>query len=434
MHMNYLPIGMNNPIEKDKQFIWHPFTPQEGSLADNIFIIKGEGIYLHTDDGRKIIDAISSWWVNLHGHSHPKIAEALAIQARELEHVMFAGFTHQPAIDLAEKIISILPDNFSKIFYSDNGSTANEVAIKMAIQYWHNKGEKKKKIIALEGAYHGDTFGAMAVGERSVFTVPFTDYLFQVEFIDFPTSANEEAVVNQFQQLLSFGDVGMFIFEPLVQGASGMRMYSTELLDTLISLAKQHNVICIADEVFTGFYRTGRFLAIDHLQNKPDIVALSKGLTGGTLPMGITACTKEVYEAFLSTDFSKAFLHGHSYTANPLACAAANVSFNLLIEPATLNQVALITNAHKQFLKKIKNHKKVKDVRSLGTILAVEINNEGKTAYTNSLRDNILNYFLKRNILLRPLGNIMYVVPPYIIKEDELERVHQAMFEFLNSL
>jgi len=432
--MNYPPIGMSNPLEKDKQFIWHPFTPQEGSLADNIFITKGEGIYLHTNDGRKIIDAISSWWVNLHGHSHPKIAEALAKQACKLEHVMFAGFTHQPAIDLSEKLLSILPFGFSKIFYSDNGSTANEVAIKMAIQYWHNKGEQKKKIIALDGAYHGDTFGAMAVGERSIFTAPFVDYLFQVEFIDFPTPQNQEVIVNQFQKLISSNQVGAFIFEPLVQGASGMRMYSVELLDKLIELAQRHNVICIADEVFTGFYRTGKFLATDHLQNKPDIIALSKGLTGGTLPMGVTACTQKIYEAFLSEDVSKAFLHGHSYTANPLACAAANASFELLIKPTTLEQIKIIATAHQQFVGKIKNHKSVKDARSFGTILAIEIRSEGKTSYSDSLRDKILEYFLKRDILLRPLGNIMYIVPPYIIKKNELKRVHQTMLGFLNSL
>ncbi len=425
---------MNSFLEKDRQFIWHPFTPQEGSLAENIFITKGEGVYLHTHDGRKIIDAISSWWVNLHGHSHPKIAEALAKQARKLEHVMFAGFTHQPAIDLAERLISILPSNFSKIFYSDNGSTANEVAIKMAIQYWHNQGEKRKKIIAIDGAYHGDTFGAMAVGERSVFTAPFIDYLFQVEFIDFPTSENQESVVKQFQKLLASGEVGAFIFEPLIQGASGMRMYSADVLDNLIALAQRQHVVCIADEVFTGFYRTGKFLATDHLKNKPDLIALSKGLTGGTLPMGVTACTKKIYEAFLYEDITKAFLHGHSYTANPLACAAANASFELLAEPKTISQIEMISQAQQKFTEVVSTHKQVKDARSLGTILAIEIRSEGRTTYTDSLRIKILDYFLTRNILLRPLGNTMYVVPPYVITEEELGHVHQKMFEFLDSL
>jgi adenosylmethionine---8-amino-7-oxononanoate aminotransferase len=425
---------MISSLEKDKQLIWHPFTPQEGTLADNIFITKGEGVYLHTNDNLKIIDAISSWWVNLHGHSHPRISEALAKQARELEHVMFAGFTHQPAIDLAERLISILPSNFSKIFYSDNGSTANEVAIKMAIQYWHNKGKKRKKIIAIDGAYHGDTFGAMAVGERSVFTTPFVDYLFHVEFIDFPTSQNHKSVINQFQKLLASGEVGAFIFEPLIQGASGMRMYSADVLDKLIALAQQQDVVCIADEVFTGFYRTGKFLAADHFRNKPDIIALSKGLTGGALPMGVTACTQKIHEAFLSENMTKAFLHGHSYTANPLACAVANTSFDLLTEPETLHQIKMISQAHEKFTERVRIHKQVKDVRSLGTVLAVEINSSGQTTYTDSLRTKILEYFLTRNILLRPLGNIMYVVPPYVITKEELDHVHQTMLEFLDSL
>jgi adenosylmethionine---8-amino-7-oxononanoate aminotransferase len=274
----------------------------------------------------------------------------------------------------------------------------------------------------------------MAVGERSIFTAPFVDYLFQVEFIDFPTSENQESVVNQFQKLLTSGEVGAFIFEPLIQGASGMRMYSADVLDKLIAFAQQQDVVCIADEVFTGFYRTGKFLATDHLKNKADIIALSKGLTGGALPMGVTACTKKIYEAFLSEDITKAFLHGHSYTANPLACAAANASFDLLIDPETISQIKMIALAHQKFTELVRPHKQVKDVRSLGTVLAIEISSSGKTTYTDSLRTKILEYFLTRNILLRPLGNIMYVVPPYVITKEELDHVHQTMLKFLNSL
>lgn len=425
---------MINLIEKDRNLIWHPFTPQEGSLAENILITKAEGIYLHTHDGRKIIDAISSWWVNLHGHSNPTIAEALAKQAIELEHVMFAGFTHKPAIDLAEKLITVLPTNFSKIFFSDNGSTANEVAIKIALQYWHNQGIVKKEIIAFEGAYHGDTFGAMAVGERSIFSKPFDEYLFDVKFIELPTQQNEELVVRQFTELILSNNVGIFIFEPLVQGASGMRMYSPSVLNKLISLAKEHEVICIADEVFTGFYRTGKFFASDFLHHKPDIIALSKGLTGGTLPMGVTACTQKIYEAFLSEDITKAFLHGHSYTANPLACAAANASFDLLVEKETIDQIKLISTLQQNFVELIRTHKQVRNARAIGTILAIEIETVEKKGYEDSIRIKILNFFLSRDILLRPLGNVLYVVPPYIIKQQELEHIHKNIFEFLDSL
>lgn len=419
-------------IEKDKNFVWHPFTPQHESIPDNIFIESAEGVYLHTSDGRKIIDAISSWWVNIHGHSNPRIAKTLWEQASKLEHVIFAGFTHQPAIKLAENLLSVLPENIKKVFYSDNGSTANEVAIKMAIQYWHNLGIKKKKIIALEGAYHGDTFGAMAVGDRSIFTNPFADYLFEVAFIDLPTLKNQERVINQFESLLQTGEVGIFIFEPLVQGAAGMRMYNPATLDLLLKLAKQHNVICIADEVFTGFYRTGKFLACKHLVEQPDIIALSKGITGGTMPLGVTVCSQKIYDTYHSPEMTKAFLHGHSYTANPLACAVANTSFEILIEENCQQQIQEITACHLGFIQTIKDHPAVLDIRSLGTILAIEIRSAQKTEYTNTLREKIYSYFLNKDILLRPLGNVIYLVPPYVITKDDLRKIYQTIREFLN--
>src|SRR5882672_11030785 len=260
-----------NLKESDKKNIWHPFT----SLVDgpeSLLVESANGVYLHLQDGRKIIDAVSSWWVNLHGHSHPVIAQAIAEQAKKLEHVIFAGFTHQPAIQLAENLLSVLPKNQSKIFFSDNGSTAVEVALKMAIQYWHNRGIKNKtKIIALEGAYHGDTFGSMSVGERGAFTASFTPYLFNVEFIDFPTAENVEGCLKEFEEKLHTKEVGVFIYEPLVQGAAGMRIYAPEILEKLISLAQQHDVVCISDEVFTGFGRTGKLCASDYLKVQPDI-------------------------------------------------------------------------------------------------------------------------------------------------------------------
>lgn len=422
---------MNDLLKKDKEFIWHPFTPQGDGAPSPILISKAEGVYLHTPDGRKIIDAISSWWVNLHGHSHPQIAKAIYEQASTLEHVIFAGFTHEPAIQLAENLKKILPSPMSKIFFSDNGSTANEVAIKMAIQYWHNKGIKKKKIVALEGAYHGDTFGSMSVGDRSVFTTPFNDYLFEVLFLDFPTEENESNVIHKFTNLVSSGDVGAFIFEPLIQGAAGMRMYSPEILETLLQIAKAHQVICIADEVFTGFCRTGKFFATDYITIKPDIMAVSKGITGGTLPLGVTACSTEIYEAYKSADITKAFLHGHSYTANPLSCAAANASYSILTSTECLHRIEQIEILHANFVEKIKSHVLIQKVSALGTILSVEIKTSGKTEYTNTLRKLIYEYFLERDILLRPLGNILYIVPPYCMKEEELQRIYQAIEDFL---
>jgi adenosylmethionine-8-amino-7-oxononanoate aminotransferase len=422
---------MNDLLKKDKELIWHPFTPQNEDTPAPIFISKAEGVYLYTSDNRKIIDAISSWWVNLHGHSNPLIAKAIYEQATILEHVIFAGFTHEPAIQLAENLKKILPPSMSKIFFSDNGSTANEVAIKMAIQYWHNKGIKKRRIIALEGAYHGDTFGSMSVGDRSVFTAPFNDYLFEVSFLDLPTEENERSIISAFTEMVGTGDIGVFIFEPLIQGAAGMRMYSPETLEKLLQIAKANQVICIADEVFTGFCRTGKFFATDYLITKPDIMAVSKGITGGTLPLGVTTCSAEIYEAYKSADITKTFLHGHSYTANPLSCAAANASYSILMSTDCQRQIEKITTLHSTFVEKLKSHTLVKKVSSLGTILSVEIKTSNKTEYTNSLRKLIYEYFLEKDILLRPLGNILYIVPPYCIREDELQIIYQAIEDFL---
>jgi adenosylmethionine-8-amino-7-oxononanoate aminotransferase len=424
---------MNDLSIKDKENIWHPFTPLTGA-PDPILVTKAEGVYLFTADGRKIIDAISSWWVNLHGHAHPKIAAAVAEQAATLEHVIFAGFTHEPAIKLSQNILQILPSNFSKIFYSDNGSTAVEVALKMAMQYWHNKGIDRKKIIAIEGAYHGDTFGSMSVGDRSIFSAPFTPYLFDVSFIDFPEKAKEESVLDQFKKIIDQGDVCAFIYEPLIQAAGGMRMYSKEVLGKMLEYAQQKEVICIADEVFTGFGRTGKLLASDHLQQKPDLISLSKGLTGGTLPLGVTAVNSKIISAFQTTDFSKTFFHGHSYTANPIACAAANASFELLIRPDSGKNLSRISNHHKNFLDRVRNHAAVKEVRSLGTILAIELKTVGQSSYSNDLRKKIYQYFIDREILLRPLGNTFYVVPPYCITDEELKLVCNTIEAFLENL
>ncbi len=424
---------MNNLQKLDKELIWHPFTPLTGS-PDPIIVESAEGIYLHTKDGHKIIDAVSSWWVNLHGHAHPHIAKAIEDQAKKLEHVIFAGFTHEPAIRLAQNLVSILPDNQCKVFYSDNGSTAVEVALKMAFQFWHNQGIKRKKIIAIKGSYHGDTFGAMSVGDRGIFSDPFSNYLFDVAFIDFPTPETEQDVLNQFREHLLTKEVGAFIFEPLVQGASGMRMYSVPMLNSLLTEAKKNDVICIADEVFTGFGRTGKMFASEYLNEKPDIMAVSKGITGGALPLGVTSCSKKIVEAFTTNDFNKTFFHGHSYTANPIACAAANASFELLIRNECKDQIKRIENQHQQFKTKLGGNKHLKEVRSLGTILVLELKTESTSSYENNLRKKIYPFFIERNILLRPLGNTIYVLPPYIIQENELKEIYTCIEEFLNAL
>ncbi len=423
-----------NWIERDKASIWHPFT----QLVDGfepLMIESAKGLYLHTHDGRKIMDAISSWWVNLHGHSHPKIAEAVSEQAKNLEHVIFAGFTHEPAIVLAEKLLSILPDNQSKIFYSDNGSTANEVALKMAFQYWYNLGEKSRtKVIAFKGAYHGDTFGAMSVGDRGPFSAPFSPFLFDVEFLPIPTSTNSSEVLGKFEQIVKGGDVAAFIFEPLVLGSAGMKMYEPEILNKMLRSAQQNSVICIADEVFTGFGRTGKHFAADHLEVSSDIFCLSKGLTGGTMALGVTSCTAQIMEAYESTDVMKTFFHGHSFTANPIACAASIASFDLLQSDSTQLKIKQISKWQNQFHQRITHHPKVLNSRVLGTIFALELKTDQDSSYVNEVRHKLYPFFLKRDILLRPLGNTIYILPPYIIKKQEIEKVYRAVEEILEEL
>lgn len=416
--------------EKDRKFIWHPFTHQLSANA-SIPIVKGEGLYFIDEEGKKYMDAISSWWVNLHGHCHPYISKKVSEQLFILEHSLFSGFTHSPAIELAERLMSHLPENQSKLFFSDNGSTAVEVGLKMILQYWHNLGIHKTTFVAFENAYHGDTFGSMSVGARNVFNRAFDSLLFDVVHVPLPERENFENYKATFSELLRHKNVAGFIFEPLVQGAAGMVMYEADLLDELIAICRQQDIITIADEVMTGFGRTGKFFASDYLVNKPDILCLSKGLTGGYMPMGITSCSEFIYRMFLSHDKTKTFFHGHSYTANPTACSAALASLDLMEEKATTDQIEMIGNCHIKFMKEIESSPAIKNIRTLGTILAIELKTDEGTYYLHSASETISTYFLERGILLRPLGNIFYLIPPYIITRGELEIIYEAIREFL---
>lgn len=420
---------MTELSKKDEQFIWHPFTPLI-SKRKPIVISSASGVYLHTADGRKILDAISSWWVNLHGHGHPHIAEAIAKQANTLEHVIFAGFTHEPAIMLAENLLSILPKNQHKIFFSDDGSTAVEVAIKIAMQFMHARHPERSKIIAFRDAYHGDTFGSMSVAERGGFNTPFTKYLFEVVFLHSPSSTHSEKILAQFEKETADGSTVAFIYEPLIQAAGGMKFYSSELLDSLLEIAKRNRVITIADEVFTGFGRTGKLFASDYLRHKPDIIALSKGITGGALPLGATSCSEEILEPFKSDSMNKVFFHGHSYTANPIACAAANASFELLMAPACQHSIKHIADMHKKFVDEITAVPALKAARALGTVLTLEFKTRESSSYFNNLRDHIYDYFMERDILLRPLGNVLYLLPPYVITKKELNGLYSEIRQF----
>ncbi|MFK7900407.1 MAG: adenosylmethionine--8-amino-7-oxononanoate transaminase [Cyclobacteriaceae bacterium] len=421
-------------LKDDKKLIWHPYT----SLVTEqipLAIKKAKGVYLHTEDGRKIIDGVSSWWVNILGHANPIIAKAIGKQAKTLEHTIFAGFTHKPAVDLAKNLKKhIIPKSHSKVFFSDNGSTAVEVGIKMGLQYWFNKERKKTKIIAIEGSYHGDTFGTMSVSSPSVFNKPFQEKLYDVAFIPFPEKGKKKKTIDAFKKLISKGDVALFIFEPLVQGTAGMRMYSPEVLDSLMTIAKENEVLCLADEVMTGFGRTGKLLATDHTSNAPDIISLSKGITGGFMPLGITTCSQEIENAFQDKNIHKTFYHGHSYTGNPLACAASNASINLLVSKKVTEKINWLTKQQEQFKKKVKNHPSLLNARVTGTIFAVEIKTKQDSSYFSSVRDRLYAFFLEKNILLRPLGNIIYIMPPYTITKKELHKIYDAFLELLYEL
>ena len=416
--------------DQDQQFIWHPYTHQRNMLHP-IPILRGKGSLIIDNNDTSYIDAISSWWVNIHGHSHPYIADKIYQQALTLEHVIFAGFTHKPAVELASRLISKLP-GLAKIFYSDNGSTATEVAIKMALQYFKNLGINKTKIIAFDGAYHGDTFGSMSISERSIFNKAFDDKLFDVIFIEKPTAENLQVIK---EMLSPFDDIACFIYEPLLQGAGGMLMYQVDPMNELLDIITKKGIICIADEVLTGFYRTGTFLASDQINIRPDIICLSKGLTGGTMPLGVTACTQTVYDAFVSDDKEKTFYHGHSFTANPLACSAALASLDLLEREECKNNVEFICRRQQQFLDELsltERRKKTFHRRRCGTIAAFEIQTEQKDDYLNELSSVFTKYCLLKGVYLRPLGNTIYIMPPYCITKEELEKVYLVIFEFLD--
>ena len=419
-----------NWIEKDKNFVWHPFTHLKNA-APPVLIKRAEGLYFYDEHDNKIMDAISSWWVNLHGHSHPYISKKVSEQLFSFEHVLFSDFTHQPAISLAERLLQHLPNNQSKIFYSDNGSTAVEVALKMTFQYWHNQNKRKSIFLAFENAYHGDTFGSMSVGARNVFNNAFENQLFNVAHLPLPTQENIDQIKEVIFDWNKNHSIAGFIFEPLVQGAAGMLMYEGELLDELILFCKELEIITIADEVMTGFGRTGKFFASDYLKNKPDIICLSKGLTGGYMPLGVTSCAQFIYDAYLSDDKTKTFFHGHSYTANPTACSAALASLDLMEKEETWKQIKMIEQKNLVFMNEISNHKSCKDVRVLGTILAIELQTNEETHYLNSASETIASYFLEKGVLLRPLGNIFYLIPPYCITENELDYIYKNIKEFL---
>ena len=412
--------------EKDQLYNWHPYT-QHKTTGLLPAIVKGKDALLWDENGKEYIDAIASWWVNPFGHSNTAIADAIYKQLTTLEHVLFGGFTHKPAVLLAEKLMEILPKNQKKLFYSDNGSTAVEVAIKVALQFFYNKGIKKTKIIAFENAFHGDTFAAMAASGISFFTEAFQGSLLVVVRIPTPIEGHEDESFEILQNLLKTNEFAAFIFEPLVQGAAGMVMYNSEILDKMILVCKYHNVFSIADEVMTGFGKTGKTFATDYLIQKPDMMCLSKALTGGTIPMAITTFTQEIFDGFYDDDINKALFHGHTFTANPTGCAAALASVNLLQTSEMQNNIKTINELHLNFQNHIKTHPKVKTTRVLGVIFALEIKTKTNESYYGNLRNKLYNFFINNGVILRPVGNTIYILPPYVITKNQLQKVYQTI-------
>jgi adenosylmethionine-8-amino-7-oxononanoate aminotransferase len=386
-------------------------------------ILRAEGVWLYTEDGRRILDGISSWWVNIHGHSHPKLNAALAAQARELEHVVFAGCTHRPAVELAERLIRILPAGLARVFYSDNGSTAVEVALKLALQYWRNLGQPNRaRLITLHNAYHGDTAGAMSASEDSVFTRAFSTMMFPVDRV--------RGLEEMEQRLRDSSDsIAAVLIEPMLQGAGGMIVWPAEFVEGVRRLCDQYKTLMIADEVLTGFGRTGKMFACEHASVTPDIICLSKGLTAGYLPLGVTAATSGIYDAFLSADRTKTFFHGHSYTANPLACSVAIASLDLFRdEPVLANVVRL----EQQLRDGFEALRPLGNVRVIGGVAAVALESD-KPGYLDGIGSRLAAAFLQRGLLLRPLGNVVYFMPPYCITESETAWALEQIAAVLNS-
>jgi adenosylmethionine-8-amino-7-oxononanoate aminotransferase len=432
-------MSQSSLLQADKIHIWHPFT-QAKTAADAIVIIRGQAASLFDEQGKEYLDLISSWWVNLHGHSHPKIVEAIVKQAQTLDHVMFAGFTHAPAVTLAQKLTALLPASLQRVFYSDNGSTAIEVAVKMSLQYWYNQGIKKKRIIAFEGAYHGDTFGAMSLGQSSGFYHPFADYLFDVDFVTYPQTWDDDAQViakeakslAELDELIQqkASEIAALIIEPLVQGAAGMRFCRPAFLEAVVSRCKASNILVIFDEVMTGFGRTGTLFACDQQQQVPDIICLSKGITGGFLPLAVTVTTENIYQNFLDCTFEKAFTHGHSYTAHPLGCAAAIASLTVFEEEKTFDKIKIIQEIHKGRIAQLAKTGKIQHGRVQGTIAAMDVKID--STYASSMSQQLRQAFLGAGLNLRPLGNVVYLMPPYCITPEQLHQAYDKIEQILH--
>lgn len=418
-----------NLSERDKKHLWHPLT-QHKLHSKMLGIVKAKGALLYDENGKEYIDGIASWYTCMYGHCNDYILDRVYAQMKQLDQVVFSGFTHEPAVKLSEELIKILPKNQEKLFFSDNGSTSTEIGIKMALQYHFNKGGNRKVMLAFEDGFHGDTFGAMSVSGLSVYNSPFEDFFIEVERIPVPTVENIQEVLAHLKSRLVKGDIAGFIYEPLVQGAAAMKMHDANGLNKILQLLQQNGVLTIADEVMTGFGKTGSHFASDHIETKPDIICLSKALTAGLMPMAITSCTQKVYDAFYSDEIAKGLFHGHTYTANPLACTAALAGIELLQSEEIQSNIDRIVVSHKMFGKKMALHPKVVNVRQCGVIFAMDL--DIKMERYGNLRDKLFKHFMGNGVFLRPLGNTIYILAPYIITKNQLDKIYASIKDVLN--
>ncbi len=413
---------------RDKKYLWHPLT-QHKTAAPPLGVVKAKDALFWDEGGNTYIDGIASWYTAMYGHCNEKISTAITNQMKELDFVMFSGFTHRPAIELSERLIQVLPSNQAKIFFNDNGSTAVEAAIKMALQYYYNKDEKRDTLIAFDDGFHGDTFGAMSASGLSSYNGPFEDFLLKVIRIPPPQEDTIDAVLELLDNICKNNSCAAFVFEPLVQGAAGMKFHSAKGLDLLLKKCQELDVLCIADEIMTGFGKTGKTFACDYLEHKPDVLCLSKALTAGMFPLSITTCTQKVFDAFLSDEVAKGFFHAHTYSAHPLGCAAALAGLELLSSDEILGRRKYIEVAHQNFVLRIKHHPKVKNARSLGVILAIDLAID--TRRYGKFRDRLYDFFMDNGVNLRPLGNTIYTLPPYVITNGQLQKIYGAIEDAL---
>ncbi|SDR83923.1 adenosylmethionine--8-amino-7-oxononanoate transaminase [Christiangramia echinicola] len=426
--MRDIKLEQESLADRDKKHLWHPLTQHKVS-GEMLPIIKAKACVLTDDKGNDYIDAISSWYTAVYGHCNPYITSKVAKQMQNLDQVVFSGFTHKPAIELSEALIKILPEGQQKLFFNDNGSTSTEIGIKMALQYHHNLGNDRKVMLAFEEGFHGDTFGAMSVSGLSVYNGAFEDHFIRVERIPVPTGDNNQEVIDKLKEIIASHNIAGFIYEPLIQGAAAMKFHDAKGLNEILKVCREHDIVRVADEVMTGFGKTGKYFASDYIEEKPDVVCMSKALTAGLLPMGLTSCTQKIYDAFYSEDIAKGLFHGHTYTANPLACSAALAAVELLTSKDIQENIQRISGCNADFVQKLTHHSRVKNARSKGVIMAFEL--DIKTDRYGDLRNKLFQFFMDKGVFLRPLGNTIYIVPPYVISDEELKKVYAVIEESL---